>query len=143
MPTLPPSQHPSHPQPPPASPPTSHPSAIHYTRNSFKSSPSHQNPFPNLQKPLKTFSFHRFSPCQPGHLQHQFWTPESFKLTPRHPQRCSKNCQAHPKSSLELLKVTLNTSIWNQDAQSEPNLSPGTPKIIQRLSKCLKSDAGR
>jgi len=130
-----PNQHPSQHQQPPASPPTSHPSAIHYTRNSFKSPPSHQNQSPNIEKPLKTNSFHRFPPCQPGHLQHQLWMPESLKLTPRSPQRWSKSSQAHPKPGFEAPKVTPNTLSWSHGAQSKPNLSPGSPKTHPKTVK--------
>jgi hypothetical protein len=119
-------------------PSASHRSAIHHPKNSTKSPPGLQNQRPNLQKPLKTNGFRWFPQCQPGHQQHQFWTPKSIKLTPRCPQRSSKSSQAHPKSGLEAPKMTPNTSMCSRVAQSEPNLSPGTPKTHPKALKIRK-----
>ena len=62
-------------------------------------------------------------------LQHPFWMPEAPKFTPSDSQRASRSRQVHPKCSLEAPKVVPNTPIYSHGGKSEPNLSPGAPKI--------------
>ena len=90
-----------------------------------------------LSKPLKTNSFQWFLLRQPGDLQHPFWMPEAPRLTPNDFQRQSRSSQAHPKCSLEAPKVIPNAPIWSHCDQSEPNLSPGGPKIHPKTPKML------